>query len=151
VVPLYAAYLSRASLDDSIHVPGAAGARSLSAVFVSAPIGWALLSVLALAAPVVLWHRRHEPLWAATTALSAVTAVAIVAALAPRWACLAPTAASVGAAVLCGWSTATVRSASIGLAALAVAIVAVAAPGTMFEQRDLYARLVPRGTGAAVA
>jgi hypothetical protein len=151
LVPLYVTYLSRARLGASTHVPGTAGARSLEALFIGAPVAWAVLGVVALTAPLVLWSRRHEPIWAASTAMTLTATVAIALDLAPRWACLAPTAASVGAAAVCGLSRPATRSATGGVCALAVLAVLVGAPATMLQQRDLYARFVPAGTGAAIA
>jgi hypothetical protein len=151
IVPLYVTYLSRASLDSSFHVPGAPGARSLDALFVSASAGWALLGLVALAMPIALWRRKREPLWAANTAMTTIAAMVVAANLAPRWGCLAPTAVSIGGASVCGLATPITKRVATIVCALAIVAVVVAAPTTMIEQRDLYARLVPAGTGTAVA
>jgi hypothetical protein len=151
IVPLYVTYLSRASLDSSFHVPGAPGARSLDALFVSASAAWVLLGVLALAMPIALWSRRREPLWAASTAMTTIATIVVAADLAPRWGCLAPTAVSIGAASLCGLATPLIKRSATVVCAMAVVAVVVAAPTTMIEQRDVYARLVPAGTDRAIA
>jgi hypothetical protein len=148
--PLYVRFLSSATIRTTAPGNAVPVVGALRTVFVGAPLAWYLLGVLAVVAPAATWSSRFDPLWAASTAMTVTAALAALAFAEARFSYLAPTAALVGAATLAAWSRGPFRILLAVAVVTGVLVIVVAAPGTMHEERDLYARFVPRGTSTAL-
>ena len=151
LAPLYVRFLASATVRPQGAANGPSSGSVLRTVFVGATPAWFVLGALALLAPFATRSFRFDPLWVASTAMTATAAAAVCSGGEARFSYLAPTAAVIAAVTIAAWTRGPLRAPIILLVLAGVCGILVTAPGTMREQRDLYARFVPRGTSGALA
>ena len=104
LAPLYVRFLASATVRPQGAANGPSSGSVLRTVFVGATPAWFVLGALALLAPFATRSFRFDPLWVASTTMTATAAAAVCSGGEARFSYLAPTAAVIAAVTIAAWT-----------------------------------------------